>query len=78
METVRRLAARVKTRRINQENNPALPRNGNWMVEIRDEHRRKKPTAAITIKRRVLCQFLFSLITVVLTLVGEGSLPLAA
>src|SRR2546426_6170780 len=62
METVKRIAASVKTRRTSQDNNPALVRNGNLTVETMAEHTSKNPRVEMLIKSTLLFQLLFSLI----------------
>jgi hypothetical protein len=62
IETVNRLAARVNTSRTNHDKRPALVKKGSLTVEVRAEHRSKNPTVEMPTKRRVLFQFLFSII----------------
>ena len=64
IETVKRLAARVKTSRTNHDNNPSLVKKGNLTVAIKPKHTSNKPRAEMLFKRTVLFQFLFSLIVI--------------
>src|SRR5712664_1998487 len=78
IETVNRLAARVKTRRTNHDNNPSLVKKGNLTVAIKPKHTNNNPRLEMPVNRTVLFQFLFSLI-VILSLPGQnrGRRPLS-
>ena len=58
METVKRLATTVSTRRTNHENKPARVRKGSLTVEMRAEVRSSRPRAEMLPKSKVLFQFL--------------------
>ncbi len=64
IETVKRLAARVKTSRTNHANSPSLVKNGNLTVAIKPKHTSNRPRVEMLVKRTVLFQFFFSLIVV--------------
>ena len=64
IETVKRLAARVNTRRTNHDNNPSLVKKGNLTVAIKPKHTSSNPRVEMLANRTVLFQFFFSLIVI--------------
>ena len=64
IETVKRLAARVKTRSTSHDNNPSLVKKGNLTVAIKPKHTSSNPRVEMLVNRTVLFQFLFSLIVI--------------
>src|SRR5688572_31409014 len=65
METVKRLAARVKTSNTSHNNNPALVKKGSVAVEIRDVKRRPRAITRILINNSGLVQVLVLVIVLV-------------
>ena len=63
MDTVKRLAARVKPRRTTHDNMPALVKRGNRSVDTSAEPRSNDPIADMPIRKALLFQVLLSVIS---------------